>query len=83
MTKRENWTQASDDEIPDRWLDLRQADYRCICSNGFEGTFNLGSVFLHRPSRWPQCFPGNSADSICTIEVLHRDSHGELHDKDK
>lgn len=64
------WVLANDDELPRRFTDPRCGEFRCICSNGFEGGLNLGSAFLHSPTRWPQCFP--QRDAICTNVIVRR-----------
>lgn len=70
---REVWVQASDDELPDSFRDPRCADFRCICSNGFEGSLSLASAFRHKPSSWPQCFPdGPNGEASCTSEIVRR-----------
>jgi hypothetical protein len=69
---RESWILASEDDLPTRFTDPRCGDFRCVCSNGFEGGLNLGSAFLHKRSRWPQCFPSPDGDAVCTNVVVRR-----------
>lgn len=67
------WVLASNDELPERFSDPRCEDFRCICSNGFEGSISIGSAFLHKPHRWPQCFPdGAAGDASCTSAIVRR-----------
>lgn len=66
------WRLASDEEIPERFTDPVCAEFACVCSNGFEGDLTIGSAFLHKRTRWPQCFPVPDGDAICTNVVLRR-----------
>jgi len=76
MTKRETWELASDDDLPER-LHPQRHDLRIICSNGLDVPFNIGALFLHRPSSWPQCFHGGG-EATCTVEIVKRAVDGEL-----
>ena len=58
---------CKDSELPDGW-GPECDDFRVVCSNGFVGSLGLESVFLHKPSSWPQCFP-DGADGDCVCEV--------------
>ncbi|MGY4295416.1 hypothetical protein ACVWXN_003511 [Bradyrhizobium sp. i1.4.4] len=67
------WAMAHEEDLPERWSDPRCDVLRCICSNGWEGDYSLGSAFDHKPARWPQCFPaGAEGDASCTIIVVRR-----------
>jgi hypothetical protein len=67
------WRLASDDELPSRFTDQQCAEFRCVCSNGFEGDLSLGSAFLHKPARYPQCFPaGDGEVARCTTVILRQ-----------
>lgn len=68
----ELWVLADDDELPERFTDPRCDDFRCVCSNGFEGDMTIGSAFLHKRARWPQCFPEIDGDAICTNVLVRR-----------
>lgn len=73
MRMAETWVQSTEDELPERFGDLELENFRTICSNGFEGPVTIASVFIHKPSRWPQCFPfGEDGDCSCTIEIVRR-----------
>jgi hypothetical protein len=72
---------ASVDELPERFDDPRCGDFRTVCSNGFEGGISIASAFIHKPSRWPQCFPnGAEGDASCTNAIIRRVTHGTGHD---
>ena len=63
---------ADDSEIPEQF-GTGCAQFRVMCSNGFVGEMNLASAFLHKPSRWPQCFPGGEeADASCEGAYMRR-----------
>lgn len=64
---------ASWDDVPTRFGDPRCDDFLLVRSCGFEGGLSLGSAFIHKPARYPQCFPsGADADSCCTGALLRR-----------
>jgi len=64
------WRPATDEELPRRFGDAC-APFRCMCSNGFVGELAIGSAFLHKPKRWPQCFPnGANGDASCNAENI-------------
>jgi len=65
------WILAAEEDLPERWSDPRIDALRCICSNGWEGSYSLGSALHHKPGFFPQCFPdGADGDSCCTVVVL-------------
>ena len=67
------WRRAEDAEIPMSFRDPLLKDFRSICSNGFVGALSLESVFRHKPSRWPQCFPNGAAgNASCTCLIVRR-----------
>ena len=67
----ERWELSSYDDLPERFSDPKCKEFRTICSNGFDGDISIGSAFLHKPSRWPQCFPdGPNGDACCTSVVV-------------
>lgn len=68
----ERWELSDYDELPDRFSDPRCKEYRTICSNGFEGDISLGSAFIHKPRRWPQCFQDGADGEACCTSVLVR-----------
>ena len=66
------WRPAYDSEVPERFGEPCR-DFRCMCSNGFVGELAIESAFLHKPVRWPQCFPaGADADASCNSVNLRR-----------
>jgi hypothetical protein len=61
------------DDVPERFTDPRCDEFTTVCSNGFHGDLSVGSAFLHKPKRWPQCFPnGEGGDACCTTVVLRK-----------
>lgn len=73
MSAAEQWIEASWDDVPSRFTDPRCADFRTVCSNGFVGDLSIGSAFMHKPARWPQCFPqGEDGDACCTTRLERR-----------
>lgn len=76
----ETWIKASADDLPERFTDPRCAEFRYICSNGFESDITLSAAFLHKPHRWPQCFPnGADGDCSCTLAIVRRVAPPESH----
>lgn len=68
------WRLASDDEMPTRFADPALAEFRCVCSNGFDGDLSIGSAFMHKPARFPQCFPdGEAGDAACTTVIVRQE----------
>jgi hypothetical protein len=71
----ERWVLSDESELPGRFGDPRCKDFRCVCSNGFEGGISLDSAFLHNPRYWPQCFPdGEGSDSVCTVTIIRKET---------
>lgn len=69
----ETWVLASADDLPERFTDPRLDDFRTVCSNGFEGDISIESAFMHKPRKWPQCFPdGPDGDACCTTVIVRR-----------
>ena len=67
------WVLASEEDLPERWGDPRADALLCICSNGWEGSYSLGSALHHKPTFFPQCFPdGADGDSSCTVLIVRR-----------
>lgn len=66
------WAPATDDEIPTQFGDACKP-FRTLCSNGFVGELSLESGLLHKPARWPQCFPdGEEGESSCNPVFIRR-----------
>lgn len=77
MTRRlawkPGWNLAGDGELPEKFTDPRCDEFLTICSNGFEGSLNIGAAFSHKPARWPLCFPnGQDEDATCTSAIVRR-----------
>lgn len=69
------WHLAAKRELPETFRDPRCEQFRCICSNGFEGDLSIGSAFVHKPRSYPQCFPGGEdSDAVCTSVFVRRRS---------
>lgn len=63
---------CNDDELPERFGDECK-NFKTMCSNGFTGELSLESAFLHKPSRFPQCFPdGPDGDADCNFQYMRR-----------
>lgn len=61
------------DELPERFTDPRCDEFITACSGGFVGDISIGAAMIHKPSRFPQCFPfGADGDAGCTTVLLHR-----------
>lgn len=66
------WAPAQDNEIPEKFGPECEG-FRCMCSNGYVGKLSIGSAFIHKPHRWPQCFPnGAEGESSCRSVFLQR-----------
>lgn len=79
----EIWVLANEDELPERFTDPRLDDFLYVCSGGWEGTVSIGSAFIHKPSRYPQCFPdGEDGNACCTTVLLRRATSALLTLKD-
>lgn len=63
---------ASWDDLPARFSDPRCGDFITVCSGGFEGDISIGSAFMHKPARYPQCFREDAEDACCTTVLLRR-----------
>lgn len=64
---------AAWDDLPDRFTDPRCDEFITACSGGFVGDVSIGAAFTHKPSRYPQCFPGGEdSDACCTTVLLRR-----------
>jgi len=72
MATVERYEQATWDELPDRFTDPRCDDFHWVCSNGCVGGISIGSAFVHKPARWPQCFPDGEEGQACCTRVLLR-----------
>lgn len=67
-----DWAPATDGEIPERFGPACDP-FLTICSNGFVGELSIGSAFIHKPARYPACFPnGADGDAICNSAVVRR-----------
>ena len=66
------WAPVTDDELPENFG--RECDnFRCICSNGFVGELSIVSALIHRPHRYPKCFPdGEASDAACESIYVRR-----------
>ena len=67
----EEWVDVSEDELPARFGDACKM-FRVVCSNGFTGPLSLESAFLHKPTRYPQCFPSGEDGSACCTTRIQR-----------
>lgn len=66
------WEPVSNDDVPDKFGDECKP-FRTMCSNGFVGDLSICSGFMHKPHRWPQCFPdGADGEAICTGQIVKR-----------
>ena len=62
---------APEEELPEEWALCD--DFALVCSNGFVGPFSLDSAFLHKPDRYPGCFPnGPAGDCSCSVLTMRR-----------
>lgn len=67
------WILADEEELPERFTDPRLDEFRYVCSNGCETTVTIGGALIHKPSRWPQCFPdGADGGASCTTVLVRR-----------
>ena len=63
---------APEEELPEEWGAVCD-DFAVVCSNGFVGPFSLESAFLHKPDRYPGCFPnGPAGDCSCSVLTMRR-----------
>ena len=68
------WRLANETELPKRFTDPAIDDFQYVCSNGWEGSVSIGSAFIHKPHRWPQCFPGGpESKAVCTCVLLKKE----------
>ncbi|WP_420411647.1 DUF5131 family protein [Roseibium sp.] len=67
------WAPATIEDLPARFTDPECERFRCISSCGFVGDLSIGSAFLHKPDRFPDCFPnGADGDAICKSAFVRR-----------
>lgn len=67
------WVEVDGNELPDRFTDPECDQFRCISSCGFVGDLSIGSAFLHKPDRFPDCFPGGAdSEAICNSIFVKR-----------
>lgn len=62
------YRQAADAEVPEHFGTCCES-FRTICRNAVDMPLSLESVFLHKPSRYPKCFP-NGADGDADCEPV-------------
>jgi hypothetical protein len=68
----DRWELADEADLPKRFTDPRLDEFLYVSSCGWEG-IRIGDAFMHKPSRYPQCFPhGEDGDAICTTVLLRR-----------
>ena len=72
-----DWLPCDPEELPERFgTDCER--FSVVCSNGFVGELAVSSALLHKPSRWPQCFPdGADGDACCTTVCMKRLGKGK------
>ncbi|MBO6759320.1 MAG: phage Gp37/Gp68 family protein [Roseibium sp.] len=60
------WKPVADSEVPETFRSPECAQFRVVSSCGYVGDLSIGSAFMHKPARYPGCFPnGPDGDAIC------------------
>jgi protein gp37 len=66
------WSPCDDDALPSTFTDARMSDFLCLSSCGHAGN-SIGDAFIHKPDRYPACFPsGPDGDAICNSTWMRR-----------